>query len=371
MTNLGAPLTGFFLLASLFFSPRLSFAQTATTDAEAPQKFADFGVFRLRSGQTIPNFRLGYRTAGNLNAEKSNAVIWLPWLGGRSHDLLQYVGPSNVVDTTKYFAILIDPIGDGISTSPSNSRIQPRMRFPEFTIRDLVEAEHRLVVDELKLSHLHAVIGISMGGMQAFEWLAAYPDFMDLAVSLSGSPQSTSYDKLEWQAQIDALKLDPNWKDGNGRGPMAAGFGLYSEINSMNITSPEYRVEKTPPKEFDAFLAQTRKAGLGDAAAACDAIRQREAIMSLDIPAEFGIRMEEFAKRSKANVLVFISPEDHMVNPSPAIYFAKVAGAPLITLDSACGHTSFACVSIGPTVAQFLADPGSVHTMTLQDSGKQ
>jgi homoserine O-acetyltransferase/O-succinyltransferase len=370
MTNLAVRLAGFFLLAILFFSPRLSFAQIATTDAEAPQKFADFGVFKLQSGQTIRNFRLGYRTAGNLNAEKSNAVLWLPWLGGRSQDLLQYVGPANVVDTTKYFAILVDPIGDGISTSPSNSALQSRMRFPQFTIRDIVEAEHRLVADELKLTHLHAVIGISMGGMQAFEWLAAYPEFMDSAVSLSGSPQTTSYDKLQWQAQIDALELDPNWKGGNGRGPMKAGFGLYSEINSMNITSPEYRVEKTPPKEFDAFLAQTRKTGLGDAAAACDAIRQRQAIMSLDILTEFGITMEQFVKRSKAKVLVFISPEDHMVNPTTAIYFAKVADAPLITLDSACGHTSFACIAIGPTVAQFLAEPGSVHSMTLKDANR-
>jgi len=370
MTNLADRLAGFLLLAALFGSPRVSLGQTATTDAEAPQKFADFGDFKLQSGLTIRNLRLGYRTAGNLDAEKSNAVIWLPWLGGRSHDLLRYVGPANVVDTTKYFAILVDPIGDGISTSPSNSATQPRMRFPQFTIRDIVEAEHRLVVEELKLTHLHAVIGISMGGMQAFEWLAAYPEFTDLAISLSGSPQSTSYDKLQWQAQIDALELDPNWKGGNGRGPMTAGFGLYSEINSMNITSPEYRVQKTPPQEFGAFLAKTRKTGLGDAAAGCDAIRQRQAIMSLDILTEFGITMEKFAKRSKAKALVFISPEDHMVNPATAIYFANVAGAPLITLDSACGHTSFACVSIGPTVAQFLADPANVHTMTLKDSGK-
>jgi len=360
-------------LAGLLIFPAwatYAIAQTRTKASDAPEQFAEFGDFKLQSGKVIRGFRLGYRTVGTLNAEKSNAVLWIPWLGGRSEDLLQYVGPANVVDSGKYFAILVDPIGNAISSSPSNSKLQPRMQFPEFTIRDIVEAEHRLVADVMHLAHLHAVIGVSMGGMQALEWLAAYPDFMDLTIPLSGSPQSTSYDKLQWKAQIDALELDPNWKNGNGKGPMTRGFGVESEIDSMNMTSPEYRVEKTSPKDFDAFLAETRKAGLGDAAAACDAIRQRQAIMSLDIPGEYGITMEEFAKRVKAKTLIFVSPEDHMVNPAPALYFATAAGAPVVTLDSACGHTSFACLSIGPIVAQFLADPASVHSTTLRDPSK-
>lgn len=361
------------ILSGIFFCGLISVtgkAQTSTPLSDAPQKFADLGGLKLQSGQVIRNLRLGYRAVGTLNSDQSNAVLWLPWLGGRSQDLLQYVGPANVVDSAKYFVILIDPIGNGVSISPSNSKVQPRLKFPQFTIRDMVESEHRLVADVLHISHLRAVIGISMGGMQVFEWLAAYPDFADLAISLSGSPQSTSYDKLQWTAQIDALELDPNWKNGNGRGPMTIGFGVYSEINSMNITSPEYRAEQTPPDQFDSFLEQTRKTGLGDAAAACDAIRQRQAIISLDIPKEFGITMEDFAKRSKTKALIFASPEDHMVNPAPALYFAAAAKAPVITLDSACGHRSFACLSIGPIVAQFLADQASVKSTTLHDSAK-
>ena len=340
-------------------------AHAQSQAAEAPQQFADLGDFKLQSGALIRNFNLGYRTAGTLNAEKSNGVLWLLWLGGQSKDLLQYVGPANVVDTTKYFVVLVDPIGNGVSTSPSTSKLQPRMKFPQFSIRDMVESEHRLLTDVLHLSHLHAVIGISMGGMQAFEWLAAYPDFMDAAIPLSGSPQSTSYDKLQWTAQIDALEFDPKWKNGNGRGPMTAGFSLYAEINSMNITSPEYRVAQTSPQQFETFLATTRKTGLADAAAACNAIRQRQAINSLDIPGEYGVTMDQAAKRTHAKLLVFVSPEDHMVNPAPALNWAHGADAPVVTMESACGHTSFSCISVGPIVAQFLADPGSVRSTTL------
>jgi len=275
-----------------------------------------------------------------------------------------------VVDTTKYFVILVDSIGDSVSSSPSNSRLQPRMRFPEFTIRDMVESEHRLVIETLHLSHLHAVVGYSMGGMQAFEWATAYPDFIDEAIALSGSPQSTSYDKLLWTAEIGALELDPNWKNGNGRGPMTRGFAVYSEIDSMNVTSPPYRVAHTSPRDFGEFLEKTHKEYLGDAAAACDAIRQRQAIMSLDIPGEYGETLEQTAKRVHAKLLVMVSPEDHMVNPEPAVDFANAIGAPVVLLESNCGHSSLDCIAVGPTVAEFLADPASVQATTLRENGK-
>jgi len=345
-------------------------AQTPTTLAQAPEQFANLGDLKLQSGGVIRDFHLGYRTAGELNANKSNAVLWPTFLGGRSEDLLPYVGPANVVDTAKYFVILVDSIGDSVSSSPSNSRLQPRMRFPEFTIRDMVESEHRLVIETLHLSHLHSVVGYSMGGMQAFEWATAYPDFIDEAIALSGSPQSTSYDKLLWTSEIGALELDPNWKNGNGRGPMTRGVAVYSEIDSMNVTSPPYRVAHTSPQAFDEFLGKTHKEYLSDAAAACDAIRQRQAIMSLDIPGEYGETLEQTAKRVHAKLLVMVSPEDHMVNPEPAVDFADAIGAPVVLLESNCGHSSLDCISVGPTVAKFLADPSSVQSATLRESGK-
>lgn len=346
----------------------ISHAQSQAADGA--QQFANLGDFKLQSSATIHHFLLAYRTLGKLDASKSNGVLWPTWLGGRTQDLLPYVGPGNVVDTTKYFVILVDSIGNGVSTSPSNSKTQPRMQFPEFTIRDMVESERRLVTETLHLSHLRAVMGVSMGGMQTFEWATAYPEFMDLAIPMEGSPQSTSYDKLLWTAQVDALKLDREWKAGNGTAPMAHGFAVYGEIGSMNVTSPAYRVAHTSPSQFPKFLDETKKTGVGNAAAASDAIRQRQAIVSLDIPGEYGVTLEQAAKRTRAKILVIVSREDHMVNPTPALDFATAVGAPVVTLDSACGHLSFTCISIGPIVAKFLADPGSVASTTLRDTVK-
>jgi homoserine O-acetyltransferase len=133
--------------------------------SEDGQQFADLGDLELRSGAVIHDFRLGYRTMGKLNADKSNAVLWPTYLGGKTQDLLPYVGPNNVVDTTKYFVVLVDSIGNAVSTSPSNSKTQARLHFPEFKIRGMIESEHRLVTEVLHLPHLRAVVGISMGGM--------------------------------------------------------------------------------------------------------------------------------------------------------------------------------------------------------------
>jgi len=331
------------------------------------QQFAALGDFKLQSGAVIRDFRIGYRTLGRLNAEKSNAVLWCTALGGRSEGLLKYVGRQNVLDPDRYFIILVDAIGDGVSSSPSNSKAQPIMEFPQFTIRDMVEAEHRLVASLLHLQHLHAVLGVSMGGMQTFEWAVAYPEFMDLAIPLLGSPQSTSADKLLWTAEIDAIELDPAWHSGHPTGNLTSGPKLAGEIHEMNLTSPTYHASHTAPASFETFLADTRKEWGGDGGAASDLIRQREAIMALDIPGEYALTLRQAAGRVRAKMLIVVSPEDHMVNPAPAMEFAEALGATLVKLDSPCGHISLACISAGPLVAQFLADPNSARAQTLHD----
>lgn len=336
--------------------------------AEPKLQFADFGDFKLRSGQVIEDFRLGYRTVGGLNAERSNAILWPSWLGGNSQQLLQYVGPKNVVDTDRYFVVLVDAIGNGVSSSPSNSEKQPRKAFPEFTIRDMVEAEHRLMTEVLHVAHVHAVMGISMGGMQTFEWAVAYPDFMDEVIPIMGSPQSTAYDKLLWTAQIDAIELDPGWNNGEPKGPLGKGIALSEEIGSMNATSPEYRVAHTDTEDFEAFLEDLRTHAQADGGSAWNQIRQREAIMGLDIPREFGMSVEQAGKAIHAKMLVIVSPEDHTVNPIPAKQFAEVLGAPVVTLDSPCGHASPSCVSLGPIVAKFLENPTAARSATIGET---
>ncbi len=333
----------------------------------APQQFADLGDLKLHSGAVIRDFRIGYRTAGSLNAAKSNAILWPTYLGGRSENLLIYAGPGNVIDTGKYFVIFVDSIGNGVTTSPSNSKEQPGKKFPEFSIRDMVESQYRLVTEALHVTHLHAVMGFSMGGMQTFAWSVIHPDFMDDAIPMSGSPQSTSYDRLLWEAEINAIELDPAWNDGNPKGPLGPGLALSAEIHSMNVTSPAYRVAHTSPEEFSSWEGQLSKDAQGDGGVAWNQIRQRQAILSLDLPGEFGGTLEQTAAAARAKLLVIAPTQDHMVNPEPALRFARALNAPVVLLDSSCGHLSLSCISVGPVVSQFLADPLSVHGQTLHE----
>jgi homoserine O-acetyltransferase/O-succinyltransferase len=344
----------------------LTTAHSQATTPEGAQQFAQLGELKLQSGAVIHDFRLGYRTLGKLNADKSNAILWPTWLGGTTQDLVQFIGPDKVLDPGKYYVVLIDSIGDGVSTSPSNSNDAPRLKFPNFTIRDMVDSEHRLAIEVLHLSHVRAVMGISMGGMQTFCWVLAYPDFMDVAIPIVGSPQSTAYDKLLWTSEIDAIESDPAWNHGNPAKPLTTGIALAQEIDSMNLTTPAYRVSQTNTNNFEAFLTKIRSDSGADGGTASNQIRQREAIIALDLPKDLGVSLAETAKRVRAKVLIVVAPQDHMVNPIPATNFAASGGFPVVTLDSSCGHLSTACVSVGPTVERFLANPASVHSVTLR-----
>ena len=346
-------------------------AQAREAIKDGAQQFAALGDFKLQGGAVVHDFRLGYRILGKLNADRSNAILWPTWLGGKTEDLLQFIGPGKVVGSSKYFVILVDSIGNGISTSPSNSASQPKMKFPNIAIRDMVESEHRFLTEFMQITHLRAVMGVSMGGMQTFEWIVAYPDFMDLSIPIVGSPQSTSYDKLLWTAEIDAMKLDPAWNNGNPTGSFTRGVVLSEEIGSMNLTTPAYRVNHTKPEEFEKLETEIRKDASSDPGAVCDQIRQREAIIAHDIYHEFGISLGEAVKRVHSKMLVIVSWQDHMVNPAPAVEFGQALGAPIVDLESSCGHISTACVSVGPVVANFLDNPASAHNETLKESPKK
>jgi homoserine acetyltransferase len=305
-------------------------------------KFAPLGNFKLESGEMIRDLLLGYRTLGTLNADRSNAILWPTWFTGTSEQLLGFVGPGKLLDTSKYYVILVDALGDGVTTSPSTSTRQPRMYFPRFTIRDMVNAEHKLATQRLGLTHLRAVMGISMGGMQTFAWIVAYPDFMDKAIPIVGSPRLTSYDLLLWTAEEHAIEADAAWNHGNYRATPVAGMKAVADIHEMNLTTPAYRVMHTSPDGFPEFLAKT-EADTMKGFDANDWIRQLQAMMAQDVSKPFDGSMEKAAGAVRAKVLVVAAAQDHMVNPIPALDFARLIHAQTLELTSDCGHLSPGC----------------------------
>jgi len=320
-------------------------------------KFAELGDFRLESVEAIRDCRIGYRTFGKLNAEKSNAVLFPTWFGGTTENLVGYIAPGKLVNPGKYFVILADALGDGVSSSPSNSKLQPHMQFPEFAIRDMVNAEHQLVEKVLNIPHLRGVIGISMGGMQTFQWMVAYPDFMDRAIPIVGSPKLTSYDLLLWQAGIHAIQSDVNWKGGDYTSPPEAGLRTLADIDGLAIETPSYRVRQTSPEDFKKFIETSER----DTIHGFDAnnwIRQAQAMMGNDVSRPFGGDMRKAAAAVKARVLVIVGLQDHMVNPQPALAFARLLQSHTLELDSDCGHLAPDCqaAKVDAAVERHLAE---------------
>jgi homoserine O-acetyltransferase/O-succinyltransferase len=317
----------------------------------AMQQFGDLGDLHLENGKVIRGCRIGYRTLGRLNSDSSNAVLFPTWLAGRSGDLVNLIGPGKIVDDSKFFVVLVDAIGDGVSCSPSNSVDQHGMAFPEFSIRDMVEAEHRLVVETLHLRHLHAVMGISMGGIQTMQWMVSYPDFMDRAVPIVGSPQPSSYDLLFLNILVKALRDDPEWE--SGRYTKNPNLAMVRLLVEMNLSTPKFRVEHTSRAEFPKYFHDLERGGTDDFDAN-DRLYQMEAIIAQDVAK--GGALEDAAAKVKAKVFVISSLQDHMVNPAPALKFAEMMGAQTLVLEGDCGHGAPTCEinKVSPAIDAFL-----------------
>lgn len=320
--------------------------------ADGTQQIADLRACRLVSGQQIEQCRIGYRTWGALNADRSNAILFPTWFSGNSGEIGGFIGADKMLDAAQYFIIAVDALGDGVSSSPSNSATQHGPGFPAFTTQDMVNAEYRLATETLHLKHLHAVMGQSMGGMQTFEWMVDYPDFMDEAVPIVGSTKLTSYDLLLWTNEENAIRQDPAWQGGHYT--QKPPVGEADAIHQMNLTTPADYARTHPASEFSKLQEEYTKRGILPFDAN-DWVAQLEAMIHHD--AAHGGSMADAAKRVKAKVLIVVAAQDHMVNPGPALEFAPLIHARTLVLDSDCGHLSPGCQAdrMYPVVREFLA----------------
>ena len=306
------------------------------------QQFGEIGDLKLISGETLRECRVGYRTIGTLNADKSNVIVYPTWANGRTE---QMEGGLAWLRDAGYFVVAVDALSNGVSSSPSNSRLQPRMKFPKITVRDMVESQHRLLTRVLHIDHVKAVMGVSMGAMQTFQWVVAYPGFMDKAVAIAGSPRLAPYDLAHWQMQIDAIKNDRLWNNGNYSKNPARAFEY--EVGAVILTTPEFYNAHTTRDQVFAEIEKSRKQYAGPDAN--NKIRQVEAMMALDAAD---------ASAVTARMFIVVAKNDHTVTPGPALEFANKLGVKPFILDNACGHSLHACPDegMGRAILDFLGD---------------
>jgi len=179
--------------------------------------------FRFASGESLPALTLHYRTLGRPRRDTAgvvrNAVLILHGTTGSGAQFLTpsfasvLYGPGQPLDTALYYIVLPDGIGHGRSSRPSEGM---RARFPRYTYDDMVDAQHRLLVDGLGVTHLRLVMGTSMGGMHSWVWGERYPDFMDGIVPLASVPTAiVGRNRMLRRMAMDDIRTDPEWRGGD------------------------------------------------------------------------------------------------------------------------------------------------------------
>lgn len=332
----------------------LSSAQDRRGDGA--QQIAELGTCKLAGGEVILDCRIGYRTFGELNSDRTNVVVMPSWLNGRSEDLLPLFGTTRshlrLVDTSRYFGVAFDALGDGVSSSPSNSRRQAGAAFPHFTPEDMVRAQYRVLTEVLHVQHIHAAVGLSLGGHQVFAWTVLYPHFIDLAVPILGSPQATNFDHLSKQIVIDAIESDFEYHGGHYTKQPA--LKLANEIGTMMLTTPAYRNSEATREQYSEWLAKIEAPQRQDAN---DRVWQAQAILAQDVL--HGRPLEEVARNSPVKFLVIVAAEDRMVAPGPSLAWAKAAGAETYISHGECAHLIMNCdaAAVQEHVERFLSEP--------------
>ena len=239
----------------------------AQSSIQAQATEGDFVVrdFRFRSGETLPELRLHYTTLGQPRRDAQghvvNAVLIMHGTGGWGGNFFRpqfadvLFKPGGLLDPAKYYIILPDDLGHGKSSKPSDGL---HARFPKYGYHDMVEAEHRLVHDGLKVDHLRLVMGTSMGCMHAFMWGEAYPDEMDALMPLACLPSQIAGRNRLWRRMvITAITSDPAWQGGEYKTPPLAGLRTAADFLMIAGSAPIQMQKDLPTRDAaDAYEAE-------------------------------------------------------------------------------------------------------------------
>ncbi|WP_460311603.1 E22 family MetX-like putative esterase [Aliiglaciecola aliphaticivorans] len=209
--------------------------------------------FQTFGGKNIENVTVGWESYGSLNAKKDNVILITHFFTGNSHAAGKYnnsdsaagywdaiIGPGKAIDTNRFYVISVDSLANlgvhnpnVITTGPAS--INPKtgqpygLDFPVVTIRDFVNVQKQLLMS-LGISKLYAVVGPSMGSMQALDWAVAYPNWVERMVSVIGSGQADAWTSAKLEHWATPIKLDKNWQQGNYYSSQAPVDGLVASL---------------------------------------------------------------------------------------------------------------------------------------------
>lgn len=325
--------------------------------------------FRTESGVTLPRARVVYGTYGHLNAARDNVVLLPSHYMANHHGYEWLIGPGLALDTAKLFLVATELFGNGSSSSPSNTP-EPfhGPRFPVTTIRDNVRAVHDLLVNDLKVTHLRAVIGFSMGAQQAFQWAVSYPDFMDRVVATAGTAKTYGHGIVRLEGQIAALTADSAFHAGEYTAPPKAGLAAFGMVWAAWLYSQEWwrrelwRTSAPAGTTFEQFMNGFRTRFSADAN---DYILQARTWQRHDVgdTPGFGGDVEQALRAIRVPFLYMPSETDLYFPLADARYEAAfIPRGQLMPIPSLWGHPAGAAANpqdkafLNAAIARFLAD---------------
>jgi homoserine O-acetyltransferase len=321
-------------------------AAQASGPGDPPHQRYEIGDLKLESGETIKDFAISYVTHGTLNEKKSNAILMVTAISGNHHRIDFMIGPGKALDTNKYFIVATDAIGNGLSTSPSNSKTQHGTAFPRFMIRDMVQSEW-LLLQHLGITHLVAVAGASMGGMQTLQWGVSHPDTMDALIAITPMARTTAWSIAVNEATRKALMADAAFADGKYEHQPEKGWRVRADILNVLATHTPDGIDAMFPNPLDVLpWIDAQEAGvLKIGFDANDWIAQSWAYDRHNIgdtpSLNFNGNYLKALRSIKAKVLLMNAPGD-LYNPTDqAIEASKViSDARYVQIPSLLGHTA-------------------------------
>ena len=191
----------------------------------------ELGDVTLLSGEVLKSAFLAYKTYGKLNQEKNNVVV-LPTFYTGSHQRNEgFFGEGRAIDPANHFIVSINMFGNGISSSPSNTKVpQDGPRFPRISLWDNIACQYKLLKEHLGVEKIALVTGWSMAGCQAYQWAAQYPDYVKAILPFCASAKTSPHNYVFLEGIKAALCADQNWNNGDYSSPPVAGLKAFARV---------------------------------------------------------------------------------------------------------------------------------------------
>jgi homoserine O-acetyltransferase/O-succinyltransferase len=187
--------------------------------------------FELQCGAVLPEAQLVYQTYGELKEDRSNVILYPTSYGAQHTDIEWLIRPDGILDPTRWFIVIPNMFGNGLSSSPSNC---DRCGLAEqrfwFTHWDNVRAQERLLREKFGVERLALIYGWSMGAQQAYHWGALYPERVERIVALCGTARTTDHNRIFLESLRSALTADPAWNGSRFEGVPSRGFHTFARI---------------------------------------------------------------------------------------------------------------------------------------------